>query len=33
MFHQKPHLFSQVVNRFVEFLVDAIGQKGDEREP
>ena len=33
MFRHDPHLFSQVVNRFAEFLVDTIGQKGDEREP
>ena len=33
MLPEYPYLFPQVVNCFVEFLVDAIGQTSDEREP
>ncbi|MCH8215505.1 MAG: mandelate racemase/muconate lactonizing enzyme family protein [Planctomycetes bacterium] len=33
VFHKNPYLFPQVVNRIVEFLVNAIGQTGDARKP
>ena len=33
VFHEDPYLFPQVVNCLVEFLVDAIGQTSDDREP
>ena len=33
VFHEDPYLFSQVVNCLVKFLVDALGQTSDDREP